>query len=159
MLWRRSGESCAASESWWQRDRLWVENDSEQTVFSRTRQAANALARTASKMGRPPTEFSSGKRESCGNKHTADTLEAVGESARVSPVPAADVVEYSPSPPPQLRTMPMMMNTTTTSNFQQLAQNSSSAYPSVPKTLTRMKSSQKTVIQTAMLTRAAPSQY
>jgi hypothetical protein len=38
-----------------------------------------------------PTEFSSGERESCSDEHTADTLEAVGERARVSPVPAADV--------------------------------------------------------------------
>ena len=51
----------------------------------------SSCAREESLEGRPPTEFSSGERESCGDKHTADTLEAIGESARVSPISATDV--------------------------------------------------------------------
>ena len=65
---------------------------SERTVFFRTReQRAPCKSKKRSKKKRPPTEFSSGERESCSDEHTADTLEAVGERARVSPVPAADV--------------------------------------------------------------------
>ena len=61
----------------------------EAIVKSQTSEAAMSRARTARKW--PPTEFSSGKRESCSDKYTADPLEAVCESARVSPVSAADV--------------------------------------------------------------------